>query len=83
MIFKVKILFSSTGTSANANNFQAYLLEGLMRWNEDRTTAATSSQADLQVYSSKLRHFTNSLSEEVLGQRIFQQHKDPLQYMGT
>jgi len=28
------------GTSANPLNFQAYLLDGLMRWNEARQTAA-------------------------------------------
>ncbi|KAI4800779.1 hypothetical protein KUCAC02_007077 [Chaenocephalus aceratus] len=36
------------GTSANALNFQLYLLEGLNRWNQDRGAAAvTSKQASL------------------------------------
>ncbi|KAL7851276.1 hypothetical protein AOLI_G00216320 [Acnodon oligacanthus] len=51
------------GTSANAENFQAYLLEGLVRWNEDRA-AAEVDQAEqaLRCYSGHPQHNLNQLS---------------------
>ncbi|OWF35733.1 hypothetical protein KP79_PYT26070 [Mizuhopecten yessoensis] len=49
------------GTSASDLHFQAYLLEGLVRWNEDRANAAldvTASKQELRSYSGPLRHAT-------------------------
>ena len=37
------------GTSANAVNFQAYLLEGITRWNTSRAQAALTSTPTLQL----------------------------------
>ncbi|GFR59669.1 hypothetical protein ElyMa_003513600, partial [Elysia marginata] len=45
------------GESAGAVNFQAYLLEGLVRWNEDRHTAAVVEyqlQCDVVTVATKL-----------------------------
>ncbi len=49
------------GTAANCVNFQAYLLEGLARWNQLRMTAAT----DLSRSEQKLRSFDTHLVEMV------------------
>ncbi|KAJ4949420.1 hypothetical protein JOQ06_020935 [Pogonophryne albipinna] len=49
------------GTSANALNFQLYLLEGLNRWNQDRGAAAvTSKQASLLTYAGDVAHCVNT-----------------------
>lgn len=40
------LLLSFIGTSACAEHFQAYLLEGLVRWNEDRAEAGCSLVKD-------------------------------------
>ena len=46
------------GTSASAMHFQAYLLEGLMRWNADRASDAVSSTTKGPVtYSGALYHY--------------------------
>lgn len=48
------------GTSASAVNYQAYLLEGITRWNDSRATAAV----DISPHS--LRSFDNRLQHKVL-----------------
>ncbi|KAJ7360212.1 hypothetical protein OS493_016838 [Desmophyllum pertusum] len=60
----------------NGVHYQAYFLEGLMRWNQDRARAAvpTVNRRELpQSYSVLLRHAANKLSEEVFGQPIVPQ----------
>ena len=45
------------GTSANAVNFQAYLMEGITRWNVLRAKAAIDSPSDpLRTFDSRLQH---------------------------
>lgn len=66
-------------------HFQAYLLEGLMRWNQDRARAAVSivGRAEPpQPYSVLLRHVANKLSEEVFGQPLVPNFKGPNKYTG-
>ncbi|XP_034557840.1 uncharacterized protein LOC117825948 isoform X1 [Notolabrus celidotus] len=59
------------GTLASDTFFQAYLLHGLARWNEDRAVAATTDgQPQPYSYSHLLRHAANVLAEEVLGKKI-------------
>lgn len=74
-----------TGTSASDMHFQAYLLEGLVRWNEDRASSAvtggTSSQQQ-QSYSGILKHAVNKLSEEVLGEQLVPGYQQPRKYTG-
>ena len=59
------------GTSASDIHFQAYLLDGLMRWNSDRASAAVSiTELGPESYSGLLIHAVNELSEDVLGKKI-------------
>ncbi|XP_051953220.1 uncharacterized protein LOC127623061 [Xyrauchen texanus] len=72
------------GTSANLENFQAYLLEGLERWNEDRAAAAFGHEApsSLRCYGASLQHSLNELSQDVLGVSLVQDYSKPRQYTG-
>ena len=52
-------------------HFQAYLLEGLMRWNADRASDAVSTTTKgPETYSGALYHSLNALSDDVLGKKI-------------
>ncbi|GFO12071.1 hypothetical protein PoB_003857600 [Plakobranchus ocellatus] len=44
------------GESASCANFQAYMLEGIVRWNEDRHSAALSEKTSLRCYSYELQN---------------------------
>ena len=46
-------------------NFQAYSLEGIVRWNEDRAVAMVEGYAPLRSYDSKLRHSVNKMSRKL------------------
>ncbi|XP_056120631.1 uncharacterized protein LOC130097715 [Rhinichthys klamathensis goyatoka] len=75
------------GTSANLENFQAYLLEGLERWNEDRAAAAAATVTDeapssLRCYSASLQHSLSELSQRLLGCSLVQDYSKPGQYTG-
>ncbi|CAM4668159.1 unnamed protein product [Leuciscus chuanchicus] len=73
------------GTSANLENFQAYLLEGLERWNEDRAAAATvvdEAPSSLRCYSASLQHSLNELSQRLLGCSLVKDYSKPGQYTG-
>lgn len=59
-----------TATLATHVFFQADLLDGLSRWNEDRAVAATDEQPQPHSYNHLLRHAANTLSEEVLAKKI-------------
>ena len=59
------------GTSASDIHFQAYLLDGLMRWNSDHASAAVScTELGPESYSGLLIHAVNELSEDVLGKKV-------------
>ena len=53
-------------------HFQAYLLEGLFRWNADRASAAVSTDLSTEpkTYSGVLSQSANELSENVLGRKF-------------
>ncbi|KAI4905920.1 hypothetical protein NFI96_030119 [Prochilodus magdalenae] len=71
------------GTSANAENFQAYLLEGLVRWNEDHAaTAADQAGQVLRCYSGHLQHSLNELSQQLLGYKLVEDCTKPGEYTG-
>ncbi|XP_067280900.1 uncharacterized protein [Pseudorasbora parva] len=72
------------GTSANLENFQAYLLEGLERWNEDRAAAAATHGAPpmLRCYSGSFQHSLNELSQRLLGCSLVQDYSKPGKYTG-
>ncbi|XP_059389973.1 uncharacterized protein LOC132123402 [Carassius carassius] len=71
------------GTSANLENFQAYLLEGFERWNENRAAAAvTHAPLSLRCYSGSLQHGLNELSQRLLGCSLVQDYSKPGEYTG-
>lgn len=71
------------GTAANAMNFQAYLLEGLMRWNEARQSDAIDAPPDpLRCFDGKMRHLVNEKSLAIHGKKIFPRSQLPSQYTG-
>ncbi|XP_047187902.1 uncharacterized protein LOC118310714 isoform X2 [Scophthalmus maximus] len=61
--------------------FQAYLLDGLVRWNEARAVAATTEGQQPHSYNHLLRHAVNTLAEEVLGKKIIP-YAGPRKYTG-
>ncbi len=61
-------IFLFEGESANDVHFQAYLLEGLMRWNTDRAAKVVGARST--SYDSRLVATINTLSEEVLGKPL-------------
>ena len=66
-IVDVPDLFSSAGTRLSDIHFQTFLLEGLVRWNQDRVARALStSDGEQHSYNSLLRHAANKLSEQSL-----------------
>ncbi|XP_019626538.1 PREDICTED: uncharacterized protein LOC109471641 [Branchiostoma belcheri] len=71
------------GTSASAAHFQAYLLEGLVRWNKDRAVAAVAGEtSSLRTYSGWLQSSVNRASEAVLGRSLCPGFHTPGQYTG-
>lgn len=44
------------GTSAGAVNFQAYIIDGLARWNSARASAATQTSSALRTFDVHLQH---------------------------
>ena len=70
------------GTSANDMHFQAFLLEGLVRWNKDREAAVTPS-VTAPCYDSILTAAVNQLSASVFGEAMYPQVKGPRKYTGN
>lgn len=68
------------GTLASDTLFQAYLVDGVARWNEDRTLKAEERQRP-HSYSGLLRHAANQLAEEVLGKKLVE-YTVPRKYTG-
>ena len=59
------------GASASDMHFQAYLLEGLSRWNADCHSAAVLPDLSNESKTYKvLRQTINELSESVLGRKV-------------
>ncbi|XP_051788938.1 uncharacterized protein LOC127529436 [Erpetoichthys calabaricus] len=71
------------GTSASAAHFQAYLLEGLARWNEDHAAQAVeAADRDMVCYSGQLQHTVNELSEILYRTKLVDDHTRPAKYTG-
>ncbi|XP_059907891.1 uncharacterized protein LOC132457639 [Gadus macrocephalus] len=71
------------GESANPWHFQAFLLEGLTRWNEDRAaSAAQEGRPLLRTYSGPLQHSLDQLSQRVLGSSLVRDDTKPREYTG-
>ena len=73
-----------SGTSANHQHFQVFLLDGICRWNQDRAAAAVAGgNTDPPTYSGLLREATNQLSLSVLGTMLHPLFRAPRQYTGN
>lgn len=61
-----------------------YLLEGLVRWNENRGRAAVedAERATLRCYSARLQHSFNQLTQELLGLKLVETFTEPREYTG-
>ncbi|KAK7095805.1 hypothetical protein V1264_005170 [Littorina saxatilis] len=70
------------GDSAGAVNYQAYLLEGLAHWNQDRAAAALPPTKEPWCYTGLITKGVNQLTNKVLGRKIIPNFKSPLQYTG-
>lgn len=72
------------GTSANTTHFQAYLLDGIARWNAKRASQAIQApRGELRSYDIRLQQKINQLSETVHGQKIIPHFQPPAQYTGN
>nr|CAB3262884.1 uncharacterized protein LOC100184639 [Phallusia mammillata] len=72
------------GTSASGANFQAYLLEGITRWNADRRDAAYDwpEPPTLRTYNVALQDAANQLSIPVLNKPLLPTFRAPGKYTG-
>lgn len=74
------------GTSANAVNFQAYLADGITRWNAARAADSidqqTSSSQSLRTFDVRLQHRINSLSDNLNKDKVFPLYRRPNKYTG-
>ena len=70
-----------SGTTSSDAHFQAYLMDGLSRWNEDRARQSAGSTAPPDGYSGLLRHCVNDLSQDVLQTRLLE-YECPWKYTG-
>ena len=77
--------FLLVGTIANDVHFQCYLLEGIVRWNEDRASAAMIDGCDSPTssYSSSLKCEINRLTKMVYGEDQQKNFDHPGKYTGN
>ena len=70
------------GTSANDTNFQAFLLEGIYRWNENRMSAAIQEGSGFErCYDARLKTACSNLSTALYG-KSFVAPSRPMRYTG-
>ncbi|RVE63559.1 hypothetical protein OJAV_G00137400 [Oryzias javanicus] len=75
------------GTSARPKYFQAFLMDGLVRGNEDRAAAAAPPPAEghlppLHSYTVHLKRVLNQKSQSVLGHHLVKGFIKPAAYTG-
>ena len=72
------------GSSAGAVNFQAYVLDGICRWNSARAAAAVQSPTTetLRTFNLRLMSRVNQLNQSVFGEVVFSRYQPPLPYTG-
>ena len=73
---------SLTGNSASLAHFQAYLVEGIVRWNEDRANATALESRPFLSYSYQLRKGVNDLYKKVYGEVLDETVRPPRPYTG-
>ena len=74
-----RCLFS--GTTASDTHFQAYLLDGLKRWNDDRMHQQSDKPSTIS-YSGLERYAVNELSQSVLNERLIPEFRPLRKYTG-
>ena len=71
------------GTAANALHLQAYLLDGVTRWNEDRGTASITSAGDgVRSFDIRLKAKVEDLAMTIHGRSPFSSFSLPSDYTG-
>ncbi|XP_026110189.1 uncharacterized protein LOC113083132 [Carassius auratus] len=71
------------GNSANSLNFQIYLLEGLLRWNQDRAEAAVADGGStLHSYTGELVYSVNENYNKLYGRKLVPSFTPPAVYTG-
>ena len=72
------------GTAAGAVNFQAFLIDGITRWNSARATAAIQSSQDdaLRTFDIRLQDKVNTLSLAIHRKAVFPLYTPPSRYTG-
>ncbi|KAK3095078.1 hypothetical protein FSP39_010032 [Pinctada imbricata] len=74
------------GTAARDEYYQAYLIEGLLRWNENRAAVVKEDVKKHLIsrpsYDSKVLHSINRMGESVLGEKLFPNFNLPMKYTG-
>ncbi|XP_071962853.1 uncharacterized protein [Antedon mediterranea] len=71
------------GERASDLHFQAYLMDGLVRWNANRALAATQSGGPISsTYSGLHQHALNILAEQVIGKKVYKSFIIPNKYTG-
>ena len=84
LLYYIYVNDSFAGTTANDLHFQAYLMDGLVRWNADRTSDATLTEGpNHRVYSGYLKYAVDQLGQRVLGKRIDPTQTTPQKYTGA
>ncbi|MEQ2207640.1 hypothetical protein XENOCAPTIV_016174 [Xenoophorus captivus] len=77
-----RIQRASLWTSARDAHFQAYLLERLMRWNQDRMEESVRGNSELRTYSSAEREAMDRLSRKILRMPLDERYQPPGVYTG-
>jgi len=76
-------LFPFLGNSANSLNLQIYLLEGLLRWNQDRAAAAVAGgSSTLRTYTGELVYSVNENYNKLYGRKLIPSFTPPAVYTG-
>ena len=71
------------GTSASAVNFQAFLLDGITRWNSSRTASAIGApKGSLRTFHARIQEKINALSQSIHQKDIFPLYRPPSRYTG-
>ena len=78
-LFSMFLPLLVSGTTASDTDFQAMLLKGILRWNEDRMTAAVAGLSDkFRCFDDKLKAKHSRLSTTLWGRPLVE-HQPPLQ----
>ncbi|KZR99214.1 Uncharacterized protein APZ42_005013, partial [Daphnia magna] len=77
------IIFVFLGTSADDVHFQAYLLDGIVRWNSTRSSESVDSpRSALRSFDEQLQNKMNELTSSIFGCPSDNQYQIPSSYTG-